>query len=190
MPLNLFSLTGLKTLLAKIWPWLVCIVATIALYLFIQHKWHQSMTERYNAGVLDGKLAVVTDYEAKAAILRGQLASDKEEIERNAKSQKDAAEADAAFARATSDRLFAELNKVRGITNNAGVTIAPGTSTAKAVSMLADMLEESIRRGDEMAKFADDAYNAGTTCEIQYDKLRSRILEQQTTQRSTITGTR
>lgn len=177
LPLSTSYLTGL--LKAAI-PYIVGIVVIIALYLFVSHKWNEVIETAKHDGIEEGKQAVARDYEAKAAILRGQLAADKEEIERNANSQKEAAEADAAFARATSDRLFAELNKIRGITGNAGVTFAPGTSTAKAVGMLADMLEESIRRGNEMAQFADNAYNAGLTCEIQYDKLRSRILEQQT----------
>ena len=175
LPLNTSFLIGL---LKRNAPWIIAIVVTIALGLFVEHKFNQAVAQAKHDGIEEGKQAVVRDYEAKAAILRGQLAADKEEIERNAKAQQEAAEADAAFARATSDRLFAELNKVRSITSKSGVVVAPGTSTEKAVSMLADMLEESIRRGNEMAKFADDAHNAGLTCEIQYDKLRARILEQ------------
>lgn len=169
--------------------WMIAIVVIIALALFVQHKFNQAVAQAKHDGIEEGKQAVVRDYEAKATILRGQLAADKEEIERNAKAQQEAAEADAAFARATSDRLFAELNKIRGIASNAGVTFAPGTSTQKAVGMLADMLEESIRRDNEMAKFADDAYNAGLTCELQYDKLRARILEQGAN-RSTVASSR
>ena len=174
LPLNWSYLTGL--IKAAI-PYLIAIVVTIALYLFIQHKWHESMTAKYNAGVQDGKEAVANDYAEKASQLRNNWAIDKGKLEYEAQQRLNAANADAAASRDASDSLQRTLDEVRGVARSAGVSVTASTSTGKAVDLLADMLVKSNRRANTYADFADRAFEAGRTCELQYDAMRKRIDE-------------
>ena len=80
LPLNLLSVNGLKQLAVKLLPWLVLIVVTVLLYLFAQHKWNEALETKYNAGVKDGKQAVVDEYENKAAQLRNKLEIEKDSL--------------------------------------------------------------------------------------------------------------
>jgi hypothetical protein len=180
MPLAWFSLTGLKQLALKLIPWLVLIVVIYLTALYAQHKWNEALEAKYNDGVKDGKEAVADDYANKAAQLRNNWAIDKGKIEYEAKQKLNAANADAAAARDTADSLQRTIDKVRSIASNAGVTVTARTSTGKAVDLLANMLIESNRRANTYADFADRAFEAGRTCELQYDAMRNRILEQQT----------
>ncbi|QSL98946.1 spanin [Enterobacter phage EC151] len=113
-------------------------------------------------------------------MLRNNWAIDKGKIEYEAQQRLNAANRDAKSARDLADSLQRTIDKVRSIASNAGVTVGPRTSTGKAVDMLADMLIESNRRANTYAEFADRAFEAGRTCELQYDAMRNRILEQQT----------
>lgn len=178
--LQLFSLTGIKTLLAKIWPWLVLIVVIFLTALYAQNQWDKKIQESYNNGVKDGKQAIVDEYDNKAAQLRNNWAIDKGKIEYDAQQRLNVANRDAANARDAADSLQRTVDKIRGIANDAGVAVTSSTTTGKAVNMLADMLIESNRRANTYADFADRASEAGRTCELQYDSLRNRIIEQQT----------
>lgn len=180
LPLNLLSVNGLKQLAVKLLPWLVLIVATILLYLFAQHKWNEALETKYNAGVKDGKQSVVDEYENKAAQLRNNWAIDKGKIEYEAQQKINEANNDAQSARDLADSLQRTIDKVRSIASDAGATVTARTSTAKAVDLLADMLVKSNRRANQYAEFADRAFEAGRTCELQYDSLRNRIIEQNT----------
>lgn len=178
MPLTWFSLTGLKQLALKLIPWLVLIVVIYLTALYAQHKWNQAIELSYNNGVKDGKQTVVDDYENKAAQLRNNWAIDKGKLEYEAQQRLNAANRDAQSARDVADSLQRTINEVRSIANSAGVSVTPGTSTGKAVHLLADLLVQSNRRANTYAEFADRAFEAGRTCELQYDAMRNRILEQ------------
>lgn len=180
LPLNLLSVNGLKQLAVKLLPWLVLIVVTVLLYLFAQHKWNEALETKYNAGVKDGKQAVVDEYENKAAQLRNKLNIDKGKIEYEAHQNIEVANRDAQSARDAADSLQRTLDKIRSIASRAGATVTTSTSTTKAVDLLADMLVKSNRRANQYAEFADRAFEAGRTCERQYDSLRDRIIEQTT----------
>lgn len=190
MPLNLFSLTGLKQLALKISPWLIIIVVIYLTALYAQHKWNQAIELSYNNGVKDGKQTVVNDYENKAAQLRNNWAIDKGKLEYEAQQRLNAVKADADRARDTADSLQRTIDKVRSIASSAGVSVSSSTTTAKAVTLLADMLIESNRAANTYAEYADAASEAGRTCELQYDAMRNRILEQQTFNRPATVQTR
>lgn len=177
---ELLSLNGLKRLLKAVLPWLAIIVVICLTAVYAQHKWNQKIQESYKNGVAAGKQQVADDYANKAALLRNNWAIDKGKLEYEAQQRLNAANRDAKSARDLADSLQRTIDKVRSIASNAGVTVAPRTSTGKAVDMLADMLIESNRRANTYAEFADRAFEAGRTCELQYDAMRNRILEQQT----------
>lgn len=183
MPLAWFSLTGLKQLALKLIPWLVLIVVIYLTALWAQHKWNQAIELSYNNGVEDGKQAVADDYANKAAQLRNNWAIDKGLIEYEAQQKLNAAKADANRSRDVADGLQRTIDEVRSIAGNAGVSVSARTTTAKAVTVFADMLIESNRAANTYAEYADAASEAGRTCELQYNQMRERILEQQTVNR-------
>ena len=168
-------MNGLKQLALSLAPYLIAIVVTVGVYLFVEHKWQEDMEARYNAGVTDGKRSVVDEYEFKAAQLRNNWAKDKELLEHEAQQRLNAAKADADSARDAADSLQRTINQIRSIADHAGVSVTPGTSTGQAIHLLADMLVESNRRANTYAEFADRAFEAGRTCELQYDNLRKRV---------------
>lgn len=167
----------LKEMLGRIWPYIVAIVVTLILGLYAYVQFQEDLQHQYDLGVEAGRTELKGEYEVKADQLRRKLSKDKEEIERNAQANIEASQADAALARDSADRLRRTLSEIRGIASNTGISFPSGTSTTEAVRLLADMLEESNRAYIETAEFADAAYDAGKTCELQYDTLRKRIDE-------------
>jgi hypothetical protein len=161
-------------------------VVTLLAVFYVKHLWHESMQERYNAGVKDGKEAVADEYANKAAQLRNNWAIDKGRLEYEAQQRINAAKADADKSRESARGLQRTLDQVRSIADRAGVSVGPGTSTAKAINLLADLLEQSNDRSRQYAEFADAAYEAGRTCEIQYDEMRNRVLEQTNERRANL----
>lgn len=179
--LELFSLSGLKRLLSKYWRLILVIVVIALSIVYWYHRYQKDLKEFYDKGVEAGKTQIVNEYAKKAVVLRVQNALDKERIEKDAQVQIDQARADARASRDAADSLRGTLDKVRSIAGDAGVSVAPGTSTTKAINLLADLLEQSNDRSNQYAEFADTAYEAGRTCEVQYDTLRIRINAQQGT---------
>ena len=162
----------------KPWAFFAIFVVIIVSWLVVQHQWNEALSERYNTGVNDGKQSVKDEYENKAALLRNNWSIDKGVIEYEAQQRIKAISSDAANARLAVDGLQQTLDKIRSIVSSSGVAVTSSTSTGKAVDLLADLLIQSNRRANTYAEFADRAYEAGRTCEIQYDKLRDRAIEQ------------
>lgn len=167
----------LKEILGRVWPYIVVFVVTLLAGLYFYFEFQKNLQQHYDQGVEAGRTALKGEYEIKAEYLRQQLSKDKEEFERNAQAKLEASQADAALARDSADRLRRTLSEIRGIASNTGISFPSGASTTEAVKLLADMLEESNRAYIETADFADRAFDAGKTCELQYDTLRKRIDE-------------
>lgn len=166
-------------LLKTLWPYALASLLAVGVYFYVDYKWHESMTEQYNKGVVDGKKAVADNYAEKSIAQQKQWAIDKEKLEHDAQTRIEAAKNDAANARNNADSLYKQLNKVRSIAGQAGVAVTSSTSARQAVDLLADLFEQSNNRANTYAGFADSAYEAGRTCEVQYDKLRSSINAEQ-----------
>ena len=167
----------LKEMLGRVWPYIVVIVVTLWAGLYFYFEFQKNLQQHYDQGVEVGRNSLKGEYEIKAEQLRRQFSKDKEELERNAQAKLEASQADAALARDSANRLRRTLSEIRGIASNAGISFPSGASTTEAVKLLADMLEESNRAYIETADFADRAFDAGKTCELQYDTLRKRIDE-------------
>lgn len=153
------------------------IVVIIFVIVLAYSKWTDAMESRYNEGVKAGKAEVVHDYEEKAALLRNNLRIDKGRIEQDAQIEIAAAKADADRSQRTSGELYATIDQIRSDAGRAGDFDASGKTAREAVNLLADLLKQSIGRSNTYAAFADSAYQAGKTCERQYDTLRKRIDE-------------
>lgn len=174
LPLNLLSVNGLKQLAVKLLPWLVLIVVTVLLYLFAQHKWNEALETKYNAGVKDGKQAVVDEYENKAAQLRNNLEIEKGLVEYDAQKRIATAKRDADSSRKSALSLQQTLDRISSdIGSNTNID-PTGKTARETVRVLTDLFKESVRRGDVLAEYADESREAGLTCERSYDSLRAK----------------
>lgn len=86
------------------------------------------------------------------------------------------ANADAANADAAGDRLQRDINTLRkqlagSETGRLSATAAASAAKDQSALLLANMFSESVESNQQLAKFADEAYIAGKTCERTYDKV-------------------
>lgn len=132
---------------------------------------NEGMQHKYDEGKRDG-IAEQTRIQEKAAVREKERKDEeKNKIELVAQSKIAAAEADAAFARSTADRLRGEIERIRNsILQETGAQPASESGRATIV-LLADLFEKSSKRNEQLAQFADHAYNAAKTCEAQYNSL-------------------
>ena len=80
--------------------------------------------------------------------------------------------ADAASANAADDRLYAKLNKILADTSTEVTgTRQQGKSANETVILLANVLQKSVERNRQLAAFADDSWDAASTCEASYDAV-------------------
>lgn len=101
-----------------------------------------------------------------------------EKVATDGQSKTDRARADAASARAASDRLRQQLANYRGAVRSAAAGASPAAASAPAetaLDLLSDLLARSEDRAGEIAEFADLAHAAGSTCERAYDAARAKL---------------
>lgn len=103
---------------------------------------------------------------------RRQAAVDQVEIK--AKEKIDAANADADGARSAADGLQREVDRLRASRSATCSAIAAGERKARgdAVSVLADVLQESVDRNRGLADALERSRVAGKACEAAYDGIR------------------
>lgn len=96
-----------------------------------------------------------------------------EEIQRDAQTAVAAAQRDAAAADAVSDRLRAQLARLRA-DRAAGdpVSTLRGPAGADALDLLAELFSRADGHAGELAAIADRARAAGLACERAYDAMR------------------
>ena len=96
-----------------------------------------------------------------------------EEIEKDAKGKLEQARADAVAADAAADGLQREVNRLRAGRSATCSAIAAGERAAgeSATGVLADLLEEFVRRNRILAAAADASRVAGLACETAYGSL-------------------
>lgn len=154
-------------ILAKYWRPLVIIIIVAAGALWAANKVSSYGEQKYAAGY------------AKA-VAEQKAADEQEEQRRNAELQKiqadaqqriDAARNDAANAAAKSGRLLAETERIRKLAEHYTGTQPASVPTRKVIVMLTKLLDESNDAYRRTAEEADRYYNAGLTCQKQYESL-------------------
>ncbi|QFH71446.1 DUF2514 family protein [Enterobacter sp. E76] len=103
-----------------------------------------------------------------------------EEIVKNAEHEKQNALADAAAADAAANRLRGTLADIRrkyaaSETGRVSADAAVRHSAAEAVSVLAELLQESDQRAGTLSQYADAAAGAGSTCERVYNAVTATV---------------
>ena len=157
----------MMSILAKYWRPLAIIIIVAAGALWIRGE----VTEYGNQRYAEGKAQAIEDQKA---------ADKKEEQRRNAELQKiqadaqqriDAARNDAVNAAAKSGRLRAETERIRKLAERYTGTQPASVPTRKVIVMLTQLLDESNDAYRRTAEEADRYYNAGLTCQKQYESL-------------------
>ncbi len=95
-----------------------------------------------------------------------------EVIADDTRSKLDAAQADAATARAAAAGLRQQLADYRQRTRCNTATAGGGAPAEDPLYLLSDLLSRADERAGELAEFADRAHIAGRACEAAYDSLR------------------
>ena len=145
----------------------LCIGAAVVLY---NHNINKARDEGYDAGIAyqKGQQAQVDQEE------KDRRDADKRSIERQYSTELEAARAAMRFSDATAGRLQQELNRIKQLVESYTGPQSSGTSTGEIINMLADLYEASERDYNAAAAEADNYYNAGLTCEVQYDSLKAK----------------
>ena len=132
------------------------------------HDVEKARTGGFDAGVAYQK-GIETINTLRA---RQEREDEKKRIEGEAQNRIDSANRNRDIALSQLDGLHKELNRIREIGQRHTGPQSSGTSTGEIITMLADLYEASERDYNAAAAEADDYYNAGLTCEIQYDSLK------------------
>lgn len=156
--------------LKVIWPYLFALVVGGA----IVYGVHRMLDNSYELGKVQGALEQKRKQSDADLLEKERRDLEKEGIEREAQNRIAASQADAALAAASADRLRSELDRIRKLAEAYTGAQPAGKSTSSIIIMLADMLEDSNRSYRLTAKEADNYYDAGLTCQNQYNSLRGK----------------
>ena len=151
-------------------PYLVVIALIACVVWKYNHDIEKARTGGFDAGVTYQKGIEVQD----TLRTRQEREDEKKRIEGQAADRVAAANRDRDIALSQLDGLHGELNRIRKIGQRYTGPQSSGTSTGEIINMLADLYEASERDYNAAAAEADDYYNAGLTCEIQYDSLKAK----------------
>lgn len=159
-------------------PYLVvALVIAIGVWKY-NHDVEKARTGGFDAGVAYQKGIEKID----TLRVRQEREDEKKRIEGEAQNRIDSANRDRALALSQLDGLHKELNRIREIGQRYTGPQSSGTSTGETINMLADLYEASERDYNAAAAEADNYYNAGLTCEIQYDSLKAKRDEAKSSQ--------
>lgn len=130
---------------------------------------------RYGEQIADIRAAqaqAVTDAVTKARTEEQRRINTLEVIANDTRSKLDAAQVDAATARAAATSLRQQLADYRQRASSNTPVIGGGEATEDPLFLLSDLLSRADERAGELADFADRAHIAGRACEAAYDSLR------------------
>lgn len=130
-----------------------------------------ALSKAYNEGV-----AFQKGIQAQADNLLADLRNaEKERIENDAQKRITVANDSRDRAIAARAGLQKQLASIKQYAEDHTGVITPGGTARDAVVLLADMLGQCAERYQRVAGFADEAHNAGLTCQAQYKSLRDKV---------------
>lgn len=161
----------ITTLLERYWRPLAIIVIVAVCALWVRSETIDYGDQRYDAG----KSQAIADQKDADEKERQRRDAEKQKIQGDAQQRLDAARNDAIAAESSAKRLRGELNRIRQLAIQYTGTKSSGKTTREVVVMLAQLLDESSDAYRRTAEEADRYYNAGLTCERQYESLTVRV---------------
>lgn len=130
---------------------------------------------RYQAGVEYGTQQNEQKHERADLALATERRAGKYEIEIAANRRIYASLSDARRARGDVSRLQSTIAAAKQQIRNDPAFVRSGSTAATLPLMLADLLSEAVNTQSELSEEADRYYDAGRTCELQYDQLTGDI---------------
>lgn len=160
----------METVFSRYWRPLAIIIIVAFCALWVHSEIIDYGDQRYDAGYAK---AVA---EQKEADKREEQRRDaeKQKIQADAQQRIDVARRDAVDAEYSAKRMRGELDRIRQLASQYTGAESSGKTTSEVIIMLGGMLEESNDAYRRTAEEADGYYNAGLTCQRQYDSLRNK----------------
>lgn len=124
---------------------------------------HATQLQQYAQAAADAQYAARQEEQRRIQAIN--------EVQTNARQEIEQANADAAAARATANRLRAELTRISQSARDTAVA-SGGKAGADALDLLADLFSRVNETAGELASAADDARIRGLACERAYQSLR------------------
>lgn len=160
----------IMTLLERYWRPLAIIIIVAAGALWVRSEIIDYGDQRHDAGYAK---AVAEQKEADKREEQHRDA-EKQKIQADAQQRIDVARRDAVDAEFSAKRMRGELDRIRQLASQYTGTQPSGKTTREVVVMLTQLLDESNDAYRRTAEEADRYYNAGLTCERQYDSLNNK----------------
>lgn len=160
----------IPSLIERYWRPLAIIIIVAFCALWVRSEIIDYGDQRYDAGYAK---AIA---EQKEADKREEQRRDaeKQKIQVDAQQRIDVARRDAVDAESSAKRMRGELDRIRQFASKYTGTESSGKTAREVIIMLGGMLEESNDAYRRTAEEADRYYNAGLTCQLQYDSLRNK----------------
>ena len=160
----------MMSILVKYWRPLVIIIIVAAGALWVRSEIISYGDQRY----AEGKAQAIADQKAADEQEEQRRNAELQKIQADAQQRIDAARNDAVNAAAKSGRLRAETERIRKLAERYTGTQPASVPTRKVIVMLTQLLDESNDAYRRTAEEADRYYNAGLTCQKQYESLTRR----------------
>ena len=157
----------MMSILAKHWRPLAIIIIVAAGALWIRGEVIEYGDQRYAEGKAQAIAEQKTADEQEGQRRNAEL----QKIQADAQQRIDAARNDAVNAAAKSGRLRAETERIRKLAERYTGTQPASVPTRNVIVMLTQLLDESNDAYRRTAEEADRYYNAGLTCQKQYESL-------------------
>lgn len=157
----------MMSILAKCWRPLAIIIIVAAGVLWARSEIISYGDQRY----AEGKAQAVAEQKAADEQEEQRRNAELQKIQADAQQRIDAARNDAINAAAKSGKLLAETERIRKLAEHYTGTQPASVPTRKVIVMLTKLLDESNDAYRRTAEEADRYYNAGLTCQKQYESL-------------------
>lgn len=157
----------MATIIERYWRPLAIIIIVAFCALWVRSEIIDYGDQRYDAGYAK---AIA---EQKEADKREEQRRDaeKQKIQADAQQRIDVARRDAVDAAVKSGKLQQQIANIRKHLVDYSGTESIGNPASSTGILLANVLEKSIERNQQLAEYADAAREAGATCEKQYKSL-------------------
>lgn len=160
----------MEAVLSRYWRPLAIIIIVAFCALWVRSEIIDYGNQRYDAGYAKA----ITEQKEVDKREEQRRDAEKQKIQADAQQRIDVARRDAVDAVARADGVRRETDRIRQLAEQYTGTQPVGVSTRKVISMLAELYEASERDYLAASTEADRYYNAGLTCQRQYDSLRNK----------------
>lgn len=160
----------METVLSRYWRPLAIIIIVAVCALWVRSEIIDYGDQRYDAGYAKA----ITEQKEADKREEQRRDAEKQKIQADAQQRIDVARRDAVDAAVKSGKLQQQLANIRKQLVDYSRTESIGNPASNTGVLLADVLEKSIERNQQLAEYADAARESGLTCQRQYDSLRNK----------------